>query len=95
MRLFIYYDSNGKIISAMKANILADSLEHPYGQAGENEGVLEIKLSKELEALDCHEISEQCSVDVKKKELKRASAGGTKKKPAAKKKPRASGDDTK
>jgi hypothetical protein len=89
MRLFIYYDSKGKIISAMKANFLADSLEHPYGQAGEKEGVLELKLSSELEALDCHEISEQYSVDVKTKELKRVATGETEKKSAAKKKPRA------
>jgi hypothetical protein len=71
MRLFMLYDKKtGQIISASKTNFLDESLEHPYGLVIEDQGVLEVAPDDKLEALDCHEISEQYVVDVKKQKLK-------------------------
>ncbi len=74
MRLFIHYDGKGSIVSATKSNLLDESLAHPYGLIGEDEGVLEVETDAELEALDCHEICERYKVDLKKKSLRKRPA---------------------
>ena len=69
MRLFIRYNSQGIITSAMKVNVMAEGLEHPYGQLGEDERVMEVEPTPELEALDCHEIDNRYVVDIQNKRL--------------------------
>jgi hypothetical protein len=80
MRLFIHYDEAGNIISASKASVLHESLEHPYGDVAENAGVLEVEPNAALDALDCHEIVEQYVVDVEQKKLKKKTARRTSRK---------------
>jgi len=70
MRLFVRFDEKGKIISTMKANAMAAELEHPYGELEDGEAVLEVEPTPEIEALDCHEISENYVVDARSERLK-------------------------
>ena len=70
MRLFIRHTKDGAIVSVAKADVVPEGLEHPYVDIGEDEAVLEIEPSAELEALPAHEIAERFSVDVKAKQLK-------------------------
>ena len=74
MRLFVRHAKDGEIISVAKANILPDGLEHPYGDVGEEEAVLELEPSPELEQIDAHEIAERYTVDVQQKQLKPVSS---------------------
>jgi hypothetical protein len=69
MRLFILYDHQGNIISAMKVNIMVEGLEHPYGDVKEGEAVLEVEPTMELEPLHCHEICQHYIVNVQNKQL--------------------------
>ena len=71
MRLFIHHGADGNIISVSKAEIMDPSLEHPYAEVAPGEGVLEVKPTSELQALDCHEIAEHYLVDLKKMKLKK------------------------
>ena len=66
MRLFIHYNAAGDILSASKVEIMDESLVHPFGGTDNEESVLEVEPTDELKALDCHEICEQYTVDVKK-----------------------------
>ena len=70
MRLFIRHNRAGEIVSATKANVLAEDLEHPYGDLAEDDSVLEVDPTAELEVLDSHEIGERYVVDVAGKQLK-------------------------
>lgn len=74
MRLFIKYSATGDILSASKIEVMDESLPHPFGGMANGEDVLEAKLTRELKALDCHEISEQYTVDAKAKRLKKRPA---------------------
>jgi hypothetical protein len=71
MRLFIRCNAEGTIVSAMKVNVMTEALEHPYGLLEEGESVIEVDFTAELEALDCHEICEQFSVDLNQKALEK------------------------
>jgi hypothetical protein len=55
----------------MKVDVMAEELDHPYGDVKGNETVLEVEMTPELEALYCHEIAEQYSVDLAQKNLKK------------------------
>jgi len=70
MRIFVRFDEKGKIISVMKANIIAAELEHPYGELKDGETVLEVEPTPDIEALDCHEIAENYVVEARSKQLK-------------------------
>ena len=70
MRLFIRHKKSGEIVSAAKVHVMPEGLEHPYVDIGEDEAVLEVKPSAEIEELAAHEIAERFSVDVKGKRLK-------------------------
>jgi hypothetical protein len=70
MRLFIRHKKNGEIVSVAKAHAMPEGLEHPYADVGEDEAVLEVKPSAEIEKLAAHEIAERFSVDVEGKRLK-------------------------
>jgi hypothetical protein len=70
MRLFIRHKKSGEIVSAAKAHVMPEGLEHPYTDLGDDEAVLEVKPSAEIEELAAHEIAERFSVDVKGKLLK-------------------------
>lgn len=74
MRLFIQHDSKGNIISVSKIEVMDPSLKHPYSGLAKDESVLEVEPTSELEALDCHEISEQYLVDMKKMKPKKRSS---------------------
>jgi len=74
MRLFVRHAKDGEIVSVAKANVLPDGLEHPYGDVGEEEAVLELEPSPELEQIDAHEIAERYTVDVQQKQLKPVSS---------------------
>lgn len=71
MRLFVCYDQSGAITSAIKVNVMADSLDNPFGEIEDNEAVIEVESTSELEALESHEIAEQYSVDLSSKKIKR------------------------
>jgi hypothetical protein len=72
MRLFIHYDrAKGKILSVVMAEVISDSLEHPFGSVEETESVLEVEPTSELSDLDCHEIYKRYVVDTKKMALKK------------------------
>ena len=89
MRLFVYHDRRGKVLSASKASVLSASIAHPYAQVAAGHGVLEIEPSPELEALECHEICERYEVDVARRKLVRKAAAGPARKAGAKaKRPR-------
>jgi hypothetical protein len=70
MRLVIRHQKNGEIVSIAKARVMPEGLEHPYVDIGEDEAVLEVKPSAEIEDLAAHEIPERFWVDVKGKRLK-------------------------
>jgi hypothetical protein len=74
VRLFVHYTKDGQIVSTTKATVLPEGLEHPYVDVGEDDAVLEVEPSAELERLAAHEIAEQYSVDVGAKQLKPRSA---------------------
>lgn len=74
MRLFIQHDSKGNVISVSKVEIMDASLAHPYGGLAKEESALEVEPTSELQALDCHEISERYFVDMKKMKLKKRSS---------------------
>ena len=69
MRLFVRHTTDGEIVSAAKASVLPEGLEHPYADVGEGEAVLEVESSPELDQLDAHEIAERFTVDAKGKRL--------------------------
>lgn len=71
MRLFIRSDREGNIVSTMKVNVMAEGLEHPYGDLKESEMVVEVEPTAELEKLACHEICELYTFDTEKKKLKK------------------------
>ena len=77
MRLFICHKKNGEIVSVAKARVMPEGLEHPFTDVGEDEAVLEVKPSAEIEELAAHEIAERFSVDVKGKRLKPRTGGRT------------------
>jgi hypothetical protein len=70
LRLFIRHKSSGEIDSVAWANVLPEGLEHPYVGLSEDEAVLEVASTAELEALAAHEIAERYTVDVKTGQLK-------------------------
>ena len=74
MRLFVLYDRDGTVRSAMKVEIMSEGLEHPYGLVQEGEGVLEAKVTAELAALAPREICERFAVDPHKRALVAKSA---------------------
>jgi hypothetical protein len=76
MRLFVYHDPRGRVLSASKASVLSESIAHPFAQVAAGHGVLEVAPTPELEALDCHEICERYEVDVARKKLVRKAAPG-------------------
>ena len=69
MRLFVLYDRDGTVRSAVKVEIMGEGLEHPYGLLREGEAVLEAKVTAELGALAPREICERFAVDPQKRKL--------------------------
>lgn len=69
MRLFVRYNQQGEITSAMKVTVMAAGLEHPYGYLNEGEFVLEVAPTSELEAIDSHEICDRYLVNVSNQQL--------------------------
>lgn len=69
MRLFICYDQQGNITSAIKVNVMAEGLEHPFGYVPENETVLEVTPMPELETIASHEICDRFIVDIDSKKI--------------------------
>jgi hypothetical protein len=69
MRLFVLYDRDGTVRSAVKVEIMGEGLEHPYGLLREGEAVLEAKVTAELGALAPREICERFAVDPEKRKL--------------------------
>jgi hypothetical protein len=68
----------------MRVETMDEALDHPYGYLDEGEVVVEVGVSKDVEAVDCHEIVQRYKVEVGKKKLQKLAG----KKPAkAEKKP--------
>jgi hypothetical protein len=79
MRLFVHYDrAKGGILSVVMAEVISQSLAHPFGVVKETENVLEVDPTGELAGLDCHEICERFTVDTKKMALKKKVGRGQK-----------------
>jgi hypothetical protein len=71
MRLFIKSDNTGNIISAGKMDAMPDDIDHPYADMAQGEVVIEVPLTPKLKGLLCHEISEQYTLDIANKKLKK------------------------
>jgi hypothetical protein len=69
MRLFVLYDRDGTVRSAMKVEVMGENLDHPYGLLGEGEAVLEAKVTGELEKLAPSEICARFAIDPQRREL--------------------------
>ena len=69
MRLFVLYDREGTIRSAMKVEVMGEALDHPYGLLEDGEAVLEAKATGELGKLAPREICERFTVDPQKRKL--------------------------
>ena len=69
MRVFIRHNHTGEIVSVTKVTVMAENLEHPYGDLSEGDSVLEVTPTDELEALDCHEFGDRYVVDLSGKTL--------------------------
>ena len=69
MRLFVLYDRDGTIRSAMKVEVMGKGLDHPYGLLEEGEAVLEAKVTGELGKLSPSEICARFTVDPQKRKL--------------------------
>ena len=69
MRLFVLYDREGTVRSAMKVEVMAEDLEHPYGLLREGEAVLEAKITRELGKLAPGEICQRFAVDPQRRAL--------------------------
>ena len=76
MRLFIKSDDTGKIISTAKVDAMPDDIDQPYADLAEGEVVIEVPLTRKLKGLLCHEISEQYTMDIKQKKLKKKTVSG-------------------
>jgi hypothetical protein len=85
MKLFVYHDARGRVLSAGKVSVLAESVAQPFAEVAPGHGVLEVPLSAELAALECHEICDGYEVDVRTKTLSRKAARGPARKAATRK----------
>ena len=74
MRLFVLYDRDGTVRSAMKVEVMGEGLDHPYALLEEGQAVLEAKVTEELERLAPREICERFGVDPQRRELVAKSA---------------------
>ena len=71
MRFFIKSDNTGNIISTAKVDAIPDDIDHPYADLAEGEVVIEVPLTRQFKRLLCHEISEQYTLDIAKKKLRK------------------------
>jgi hypothetical protein len=69
MRLFVLYNRDGTIRSAMKIGVMGVDLDHSYALLEEGEAVLETKVTDKLGALAPGEICERFAVDLQTREL--------------------------
>ena len=69
MRLFVLYDRDGTVRSAMKVEVMGEGLDHPYAPLEEGQAVLEAAATEELERLAPLEICERFVVDPRRREL--------------------------
>jgi hypothetical protein len=69
MRLFVLYDRDGTVRSAMKVEVMGEGLDHPYAPPEEGQAVLEAEITDELRALAPREICERFGVDPQRREL--------------------------
>ena len=77
MRLFVLYDRDGTIRSAMKVEIMGEGLDHPYGPLEESQAVLEAPVTEELGNLAPREICERFFVEPQRRELVARNASPT------------------
>ena len=69
MKIFIKYNSEGKIISVSKVKFLPEGIEHPYSVLEENEYVIEVPLTGELMQLEAVKLHDNYKVDIETKQL--------------------------
>ncbi len=79
MKLFIYFDGKGNILSAVKV-LQASQGYHPFAHVHEDHRVMEAPLTADLRDLQAHEISEQYHIDIKGQQLKKKVAKAVAKK---------------
>lgn len=77
MKLFIYFDENGQILSMVKVSGEEGALQNPFMHVEQQERVLEMDATEEFQALDAHEIAEQYTVDTKSRTLRKQKQAGT------------------
>lgn len=70
MRIFAQCDSEGNILATVKVEVMAEELDHPFGNLEEESVVVQIEPNSELEAIECHEFDELYIVDIESQELK-------------------------
>lgn len=69
MRIFVKYNNDGQIQSASKVETMPEELDHPFGELGDGEAVLEVANEGDVQALDPLDILNGYKVDTKKKKL--------------------------
>ena len=70
MRIFVKYNTSGKILSASKIKAMPVGLDHPYADLEEDEQVLEVEpVTEELKQLETLQFHDAYQVDVAQKKL--------------------------
>jgi hypothetical protein len=71
MRIFISHDPEGHVVGVLKATVLDASVVSPFGELPQDQAVIEVESTGELEALDCSEIQASFKIDVGTNKLNR------------------------
>ncbi|NER28622.1 MAG: hypothetical protein F6J89_13565 [Symploca sp. SIO1C4] len=69
MKIFIKFNSEGKILSISKLRFMPEGMEHPYGILEENEDVIEVPLTEELMQIETVELHDTYQIDIETKQL--------------------------
>ena len=71
MKLFVHFDEQGRIVSVAKVHAAEGPALNPFLHLEQQERVLEMNATEELQALDAHEIAEQYAVDLPDRKLRK------------------------
>lgn len=69
MRMFAKVTKEGTIISFSKVKVLPEGINQPFTDFAEDESIVEVKSTKELEKMPAHKIHEKYRVNMKTKKL--------------------------
>lgn len=69
MRMFTKVNKEGTIISFSKVKSLPEGIDQPFADLAQDESVVEVEPTKDLEKLPAHKIHENYRVNMKSKKL--------------------------